>query len=150
MKYWLVKSEPGSYSIDDLKRDKKTMWDGVRNYQVRNFMRDEMKIGDQVLFYHSNATPTAIVGLAEVCSKPLPDPTAFDRNDSHFDSKSKKEQPTWILVKLKFIRKFERPITLDELKSNPKFKDMVLTQKGSRLSVQPVGKAHFEEILSLS
>jgi predicted RNA-binding protein with PUA-like domain len=150
MKYWLVKSEPGSYSIDDLKRDGKTIWDGVRNYQARNFMRDEMKVGDQVLFYHSNTEVPAIVGLAEVSSGPQVDPTAFDKTDSHFDPKSNPQKPTWILVEIKFVRKFTHPISLSQLKADSKFKDLMLTQKGSRLSVQPVSQADFEAILNLT
>ncbi len=102
MKYWLMKSEPSCYSIDDMKRDKRTMWDGVRNYQARNMMRDDMKVGDEVLFYHSNTDPIGVVGVVEVASKPYPDPTQFDKKDDHFDPTAKKDDPRWFLVDVKF------------------------------------------------
>ena len=142
MQYWLMKSEPESYSIDDLKNDKKTAWDGVRNYQARNFMRDEIKVGDTVFFYHSSTEITGIYGLAEVCSAPHPDETAFDKKDSHFDPKSKKESPTWILVDIKFKKKFKEPITLTEMKLDKKLEGMRLLAKGNRLSVFPVEEKH--------
>jgi predicted RNA-binding protein with PUA-like domain len=126
------------------------MWDGVRNYQARNFMRDSMKIDDLVLFYHSNANPPAVVGIAKVCSEPKVDPTAFDKNDSHFDPKSKKENPTWILVDICFVSKFKKIVPLDLIKSTPELNGMVLASKGSRLSVQPVSQEHFEKIVELS
>ncbi len=149
-KYWLMKSEPGAYSIDDLVKDKKTHWDGVRNYQARNFMRDEMKIGDQVLFYHSNSKPTAVVGVCEVVKEGYPDFTAFDPEDSHYDPKSQADNPTWIMVDIKLIKKLKRPVTLEEIKANPKLQDMRLVQRGNRLSVMPVEKKEFNEILKLS
>ncbi|MEX0917505.1 MAG: EVE domain-containing protein [Candidatus Paceibacterota bacterium] len=150
MNYWLLKSEPGDYSIDDMERDKRTMWDGVRNYQARNFMRDEMKVGDLAFFYHSNANPPGIVGIVKICSNPYPDPTAFNKRDSHYDAKSKKENPTWILVDVCFMKKFKEMSTLDELKFNPKFEDMMVTKKGMRLSVQPVSEKHYKKILKLA
>jgi len=145
-----MKSEPSCYSIDDMKRDKRTMWDGVRNYQARNFMRDDMSVGDRVLFYHSNADPIGVVGVVEVCSKPYPDPTQFDKKDDHYDPKSKKEDPRWALVDVKFKKKFKNTVTLSEIKNDPQLKDMVVAQKGSRLSVQPVSKKHFERVVKLA
>lgn len=149
-KYWLVKSEPDVYSIDDLKKDKKTYWDGVRNYQARNFMRDEMKKGDQVLFYHSNADPNAVVGVCEVAKEGYPDFTAFDPDDKHYDPKSKKDEPTWIMVDLKFVKKFKAPVTLTEIKENKKLQNMKLVQRGNRLSVMPVTKNEFNEIVKMA
>ena len=150
MDYWLMKSEPGCYSIDDLKRDKKTMWDGVRNYQVRNMMRDQIKKGDQVLFYHSNAgDETGIVGEAQVIKEAYADPTQFDLKSDHPDPKSDPANPTWLCVDIKFKNKFKTPITLHELKLDPAFSTMAVTQKGSRLSVTPVNKKHFDRIVKL-
>lgn len=145
-----MKSEPNAYSIDDLIKDKKTHWDGVRNYQARNFMRDDMKIGDKVLFYHSNAKITGVVGLCEIVKEGYPDFTAFDPNDSHFDPKSKEEKPTWIMVDIKIIKKLKRPVTLQEIKQNSKLQNMKLVQRGNRLSVMPVEKKEFETIIKLS
>ncbi len=150
MNYWLMKSEPEVYSIDDLARDGKTMWDGVRNYQARNFMRDKMKAGDLVFYYHSNAEPAGIAGIAKVASKPYLDPTAFDKNDVHYDPKSKKENPSWYLVDVAFVRKFKEFLSLEDLKQIPELKDMLLLQKGSRLSVQPVSVKHWKFILKKS
>jgi len=141
-KYWLVKSEPSEFSIDDLakSKNKTTHWDGVRNYQARNFIRDEMKLGDYVLYYHSNADPNAVVGVCEIVREGYPDFTAFDPDDKHFDPKSNKDNPTWIMVDIKLIKKFKAPVTLAEIKSNPKLKEMRLVQRGNRLSVMPVTK----------
>lgn len=149
-KYWLMKSEPSAYSIDDLVKDKKTHWDGVRNYQARNFMRDEMKKGDKVLFYHSNAKPTAVVGVCEVVKQGYPDFTAFDPEDKHFDPKSKEDNPTWIMVDIKIVQKLKRPVTLEEIKESSKLQNMKLVQRGNRLSVMPVDKKEFDEIIKLS
>lgn len=149
-KYWLMKSEPNAYSIDDLVKDKKTHWDGVRNYQARNFMRDDMKRGDKVLFYHSNAEPTAVVGICEVVKEGYPDFTAFDPEDKHFDPKSKEDNPTWIMVDIKIENKLVRPVTLEEIKKNPKLQYMRLVQRGNRLSVMPVEKKEFDEIIRMS
>jgi len=149
-KYWLVKSEPSAYSIDDLMHDKITHWDGVRNYQARNYMRDEMKLGDKVLFYHSNAEPTAVVGVCEVAKEGYPDFSAFDPEDKHFDPKSKIDSPTWIMVDIKIIEKFIRPVALDEIKGNSKLQNMKLVQRGNRLSVMPIDKNEFNEIMKLS
>ncbi|MCK5087351.1 MAG: EVE domain-containing protein [Melioribacteraceae bacterium] len=149
IKYWLVKSEPGAYSIDDLVKDKKTHWDGVRNYQARNFIRDDMKKGDKVLFYHSNADPNAVVGICEVVKEGYPDFTAFDPEEKHFDPKSKKEEPAWYMIDIKLIKKFKQPVTLLEIKENPKLQNMRLVQRGNRLSVMPIEKKEFTEILKM-
>jgi predicted RNA-binding protein with PUA-like domain len=149
-KYWLMKSEPDCYSIDDLKRDKTTYWDGVRNYQARNFMRDQMQLGDEVLFYHSNADPPAIVGVATIAKEAYPDFTAFDPNDPHYDPKSNQQEPRWMMVDLKFKSKFSAPLGLDQLRKIPALTEMELLRKGSRLSVQPVRKTEFETVLKLA
>lgn len=149
MQYWLMKTEPGAYSIDDLKRDKVTPWDGIRNYQARNIMRDDMKVGDRVIVYHSNANPPAAVGIGEVASAPYPDPTQFDSEDSHYDPKSSTENPRWVLVDVAFVEKFARPVTLHELKNDPFFEKMLLVQRGVRLSIQPVRTAEFKKIYTL-
>lgn len=146
MQYWLMKSEPDVYSIDDLARDGKTMWDGVRNYQARNFMRDKMRVGDLVFFYHSNAEPSGIAGIAKVAVKSYPDPTAFDKKDVHFDPKSKKETPTWYLVDIQFVKKMKEFLPLEKLKAAKSLDGMLLLQKGSRLSVQPVSEKHWKII----
>ena len=148
MNYWLIKSEPTCYSIDDLKRDKKASWTGVRNYQARNFLKS-MKVGDLALFYHSSATPPAAVGIAKVVKGAQPDTTAFDKKDDHYDPKSTKENPIWYAVDFGFVEKFKEPLTLSQIKINPKLAGMMVTQTGSRLSVQPVSKEHFETIKKL-
>ena len=142
MRYWLMKSEPSCYSIDDLANDKKTCWDGVRNYQARNFLRDEIKKGDTVFYYHSNTKPPGIVGLAEVIKDGYPDSTAFDKNEDHYDPKSKPENPTWFMVDIKFLRKLKEPLSLDMLKADPKLEGMLVTMRGQRLSVMPVSDKH--------
>lgn len=151
MNYWLMKSEPSTFSIDDLKSrpDKTEPWDGVRNYQARNFMRDDMKKGDQVFFYHSNCAEPGIVGLATVASASYPDPTAFDPEDSHYDPKSDADKPRWYLVDVKYKRKLKRTITLQKLKQHHMLADMKLLQKGNRLSIMPVTKQQWHYILSL-
>ena len=149
MAYWLMKSEPDDYSIDDLKRDRREPWDGIRNYQARNFMRDDMRVGDEVFFYHSNCKEPGVVGIMTVASKAYPDPTQFDRKDKHFDPKSKRDEPRWLLVDVKFKRKLKRTITLAEIKAEESLADMILTRKGNRLSVMPVEKKHWQKILSL-
>ncbi len=149
VRYWLMKSEPSCYSIDDLKRDRVGMWDDVRNYQARNFMRD-MKKGDKVLFYHSSVgDATGIVGIAAVAKEAYPDPTQFDITSYKCDPKSTKENPRWSSVDLKFVEKFKEPLTLHELKLDPFFSDMLVVKRGMRLSVQPVHEAHFARIRSL-
>jgi predicted RNA-binding protein with PUA-like domain len=147
--YWLIKSEPSCYSIDDLARDGRTMWDGVRNYQARNFMRDGMKIGHKVLFYHSNADPTGIAGVAEVCREAYPDYTAQDPTNDHFDPSSTPANPIWMMVDVSFVAKFPRIVTLQEIKESPELAGIVVAQKGSRLSVQPVSQPHYEAILQM-
>jgi predicted RNA-binding protein with PUA-like domain len=149
-KYWLMKSEPDVYSIDHLKKDGETEWDGIRNYQARNFMRDDMAPGDLVLFYHSNANPPGVAGLARVASDPYPDPTQFDKRSKYHDPKSKKDDPRWILVDLEFVERFEELVPLATLKSDKRLSDMLVVQKGQRLSVQPVDKKHFGRVLSLA
>ncbi len=151
-KFWLMKSEPSEFSIDDLAKSKNqtTYWDGVRNYQARNFMRDEMKIGDMVLFYHSNAKPTAVVGICKIVKEGYPDFTAFDPDDKHYDPKSVKDNPTWYMVDIQLVEKFDKPVTLQEIKENPKLKNMKLVQRGNRLSVMPVTKDEFNEIKKMS
>ncbi len=143
--FWLVKSEPTAFSFDDLAASprKTTRWDGVRNYQARNFMRDGMKQGDLVLFYHSNADPNAVVGVARVVREAYPDPTAFDRRDPHYDAKSKPETPTWMAVDVQAVERFTHPVALGELRGVPGLEQMTLLQKGSRLSVQPVTADEF-------
>lgn len=141
-KYWLMKSEPSCFSIDDLRTASKqiTAWDGVRNYQARNFMRDDMKIGDQVFFYHSNTNPPGIVGIAEVVSEAYPDHTAFDPNSEHPDAKSTPENPRWFMVDIRFKEKFSHILSLDYLKQHTELKNMPLLRKGNRLSVMPVSQ----------
>lgn len=147
--YWLIKSEESCYSIDDIARDNKTAWSGIRNYQARNFMTNEMKIGDEALFYHSNGKPSGAVGIVKVMSKPYPDPTQFDKKDEHFDPKACKDKPIWYVVDMQFVKKFKRPVMLPEIKIDPSLKGIPVTQKGNRLSVQPVSKTHFERIVEL-
>ena len=149
MQFWLIKSEPDAYSIDALKKDGKTYWDGVRNYQARNFMRDGMKKGDLVLYYHSNAEPPGVAGVCRVIKEGYPDFTAWDKKDVHYDPKSPKEKPVWIMVDVEFVEKFKRFVALDELKADKKLKGMFVTKQGMRLSVQPVDKTHFDEVLYL-
>ena len=151
MNYWLMKSEPGCFNMDDLKkRPKQTEpWDGVRNYQVRNMMRDEMKIGDKAFFYYSNANPSGIAGIMEVVSKAYPDQSAFDPNKKHYDPKSDPDKPTWLLVDVKFVKKFKRIIPLQELRAEPLLEEMWILRPGSRLSVTPVSKTEWDTILAL-
>ena len=149
MAYWLMKSEPDVYGIDDLKRDKVEPWDGIRNYQVRNMFRDQMKVGDLAFFYHSNCKPPAVVGIMTIASEAYPDHTQFDPKSRYYDAKSDKENPRWLLVDVKYKRKLKREITLQELKGNKKLEDFRLNQKGNRLSVIPVKKSEWDLILSL-
>lgn len=152
MNYWLIKSEPDAFSIDDLKNcpGKKDHWDGIRNYQARNFMRDDMKKGDQVLFYHSNCKEPGIVGIAEIVSDAYPDHTAFDANEKYFDPKSDPENPRWLMVDVRYKRKTRRLISLAELKSHAgQLENFALVRRGNRLSIMPVSKAHWDFILSL-
>lgn len=150
--HWLLKTEPNDYSFADLlaEPDLKTMWDGVRNYQARNFMRDRMKPGDPVLFYHSQIPKPAVVGLAEVASEPYPDPTQFDPDSSYFDPKATLETPRWFLVDIRAVRELPRVVTLAEAKVDERLQDMSLVQRGNRLSVQPVRENEFRVILQLA
>ena len=149
MAYWLMKSEPDVYGIDDLKRDKVEPWDGIRNYQVRNMFRDQMKVGDLAFFYHSNCKPPAVVGIMTIASEAYPDHTQFDPKSRYYDAKSDKENPRWLLVDVKYKRKLKREITLQELKEHKQLQDFRLNQKGNRLSVIPVEKKEWDLILDL-
>lgn len=136
--YWLLKSEPNAYSIDDLKSDRVTHWDGVRNYQARNFMRDQMKVGDLCFFYHSNTDPVGIVGVCEVVKESYPDFTAFDPEDPHYDPKSDPDNPRWMMVDVKFKKKFSETLTLKALREATEISEMMILRKGNRLSITPV------------
>lgn len=151
MRYWLMKSEPDVFGIDDLeKRPGQTEpWDGVRNYQARNMMRDDMRQGDRVFFYHSNTKVPGIAGIAEVVREAYPDHTAFDPEDPHFDPKSDPEKPRWFMVDIRLVRKLERTISLTELKERPELEGMALVRKGNRLSVMPVEADQWDFVLSL-
>ncbi len=144
-----MKSEPDAYSIDDLERDGREPWDGIRNYQARNMMRDEMAIGDEVFFYHSNCKEPGIVGLMKVASEPYPDPTQFDKKSKYFDPKSSTDNPRWLLVDVEFVRKLDRNITLAEIKTAKGLDGLILTRKGNRLSIMPIEKKHWNKLLSL-
>ena len=146
--YWLMKSEPGTYSIDDLRRDRRTAWDGVRNYQARNHMR-AMKKGDLVLFYHSSSQPPGVAGLARVVKEAYPDPTQFDRNSRYHDAKSRKDDPRWWLVDVSFVERFETAVSLATIKADQRLADMVLVNN-SRLSVQPVTDREFKRVSELA
>ncbi|HTG35680.1 MAG TPA: EVE domain-containing protein [Thermoanaerobaculia bacterium] len=148
-RYWLMKCEPEAYTIDDLERDGTTTWEGVRNFQARNSMRDDMKPGDGVLFYASNAEPSGVTGVAAIARGGYPDPYAFEEGHKYFDPKSDPENPTWMMVDLQFVEKFPDIVPLGVLKETPGLQDMVVTQKGSRLSVQPVTKKEFDIVVKL-
>jgi len=152
MKYWLFKSEPSEFSIEDLKKSKNqtTFWDGVRNYQARNFLRDEIKKGDGVLFYQSSTDPLAVVGYCEVTKEGYPDHTQFDKKNEHYDEKADPQNPTWFMVDIKLVKVFKNPLTLEMIKLNPKLKSMKLIQRGQRLSIQPVTKSEWDEIIKMS
>jgi predicted RNA-binding protein with PUA-like domain len=149
MRHWLMKVEPLVYSIADLERDGKTGWEGVRNYQARNHLRDDMKPGDPVLFYHSSAEPTGVAGLAEVSRAAYPDPLAFDRKSEYFDAKSKKDAPTWFAVEIRFVERFPAVVPLETLKATRGLENMLVIKRGMRLSVQPVSPAEFEIVRKL-
>ena len=142
-RYWLMKSEPESYSIDHLKRDKKTPWSGVRNFQARNFMRDDMRAGDGVLFYHSSCAVPGVYGIGKVASKAYPDPTQFDSKSPYFDARATKDKPIWYLVDVAFARKLQAPVSITEMRANKKLSGMAAFRKGSRLSVTPVTAEEF-------
>lgn len=145
-----MKSEPLTYSIKDLKREKIAFWDGVRNYQARNFMMRDMKSGDLVLFYHSNTKPPGVAGIAEVASKAKPDPTAWDKASPYYDPKSRPDLPRWFAVDVKFREMFDTMVSLDELRLDPLLKDMLVLKKGQRLSIMPVKEKHFKKVQSLA
>jgi len=149
MQYWLMKSEPSEYSIDHLKRDKVEHWDGVRNYQARNMMRDQMKIGDLAFLYHSNCDEIGIVGVMTIHKESYPDHTAFDPKDKHYDPKSDPDKPRWFMVDVKYKRKMKRVISLQELRETKGLEDMALVRKGNRLSVMPVSEDEWNLILTM-
>ena len=150
MNYWLLKSEGSCYSIEDLKKDKTTPWSGIRSYQARNFMRDSMTLGDLCLFYHSNGdkqNPTGVYGVAKVSSKPHPDLTAQDEKDEHYDPKSTKENPIWECVDISYVTHLKKCVSLSEIKLDSGLSGIMVAERGSRLSIQPVSKKHFEYIV---
>ena len=149
MKYWLMKSEPDVFSIDDLKKKKKSGWDGVRNYQARNYMRDDMQLDDLVLFYHSSCEVPGVAGIAKVSKTSHPDPSQFDSQSDYFDPKATEEKPRWFMVEVEFVERFDRVVTLAELKDEKGLSEMPLVQKGSRLSINPVKAAEYKIILGL-
>ncbi|MFS4460582.1 EVE domain-containing protein [Bdellovibrio sp. HCB2-146] len=149
MKYWLMKSEPDVFSLDQLKKDKTTWWEGVRNYQARNFMMKDMQVGDLVLFYHSNAEPSGVAGLARVSHAAAPDKAQFDKKSEYFDPKATKEKPIWFCVEVEYVDTFKHFISLADLREAKGVSDMLVLQKGSRLSVQPVDKKHFDIVKKL-
>ena len=150
-KYWLFKSEPTAYSFTDLLNEpgQRAEWDGVRNYQARNYMRDGMRVGDGVLFYHSSSDPLAVVGTARVVREAYPDSTAWDPDNVHFDPKSTPADPIWLMVDIQAEREFARPVLLEEIKLNPRLQNMLVARRGMRLSLQPVTEEEWEEIVSL-
>lgn len=151
MNYWLMKSEPDAFGIDDLYQqpNQTEHWDGVRNYQARNMMRDEMKLGDQIFFYHSNCAMPGIVGIMEVVREGYPDFTAFDPEDPHFDPKSDPDNPRWFMVDVRHVKTLSRTITLQELKQEPKLAELALVRRGNRLSIMAVSKAEWDFILTM-
>ena len=149
MQYWLMKSEPDTYSIDDLKSFGVDHWDGIRNYQVRNFFRDQMCLGDQAFFYHSNCKEPGLVGIMEIASKAYPDHTAFEPNEKYFDVKSNPDNPRWLMVDVRYIRHLNRMISLSELREQQQLSEMKLLQRGNRLSVLPLSKDEWDFILSM-
>jgi predicted RNA-binding protein with PUA-like domain len=148
-RYWLMKCEPAAYTIDDLARDRQTSWEGVRNYQARNYMRDDMRKGDEVLFYASNADPSGVTGLAVVARSGYPDQFAWTRGHRYFDASSTPEAPVWYMVDIAFVERFPDTVSLAELKATSGLERMMVTQKGSRLSVQPVTRAEFDLVVRL-
>lgn len=150
MNYWLMKSEPDVFSIDDLKKKKKSGWDGVRNYQARNYMRDDMKLGDLVLFYHSSCEVPGVAGIAKVSKTSHPDPSQFDSKSEYYDPKATKDEPRWFMVEVEFVKKLDEVVTLGTLKSTKGLENMPVVQKGSRLSINPVTEKEYKIILGLS
>ena len=150
MQTWLIKSEPDVYGIDDLERDGVTYWEGVRNYQARNFMRDTMKVGDLLLYYHSNAKPPGVVGVARVAREGYPDPEQFDPESKYFDPKSSPDNPRWTVVDVEFVAKFDEMVSLEALKADEALDGMLVIRKGQRLSIQPVERHHFDRVLEMA
>jgi predicted RNA-binding protein with PUA-like domain len=150
MRYWLIKSEPDVFSIEDLRRVRREPWDGVRNYQARNFMRDEMEIGDLALFYHSNTKPPGVAGIARVASSAYPDPTQWDPASKYFDEKSSEDQPRWLLVDFEFVAAFDEPVPLERLKGDTRLDGMLILRRGNRLSITPVEPKHFRRVCQLA
>jgi predicted RNA-binding protein with PUA-like domain len=149
MNYWLLKSEAEMFSIDDFKKDKSTIWTEVRNYQARNYMRDGMKPGDLFLFHHSSSDPSGVAGTGKILKTGIGDPTALDKKSEYYDAKASRDNNPWITVEVGFGKKFARFVSLDDIRANKKLKDMGVIRRGNRLSVQPVTKAEFEEILRM-
>ena len=149
MRYWLMKSEPDAYSIDDLARDKTTAWNGVRNYQARNFMRDQMRLGDPIFFYHSNCEVPGIVGIAEVAKLAYPDESQFDRKSKYHDAESKRDDPRWLNVEIRFVKRI-KPVTLTEMRAHGPLAGMRILQRGNRLSVTPVDPTEWKAVLALA
>jgi predicted RNA-binding protein with PUA-like domain len=149
MKHWLMKCEPAAYTIEDLERDGVTSWEGVRNYQARNFMRDEMQVGDPVLFYASNAEPSGVTGLARIARAAYPDHFAWRKGHKYFDEASTKERPVWYMVDVEFAARFPAIVPLDTLRRTPGLEHMMVLRKGSRLSIQPVTKAEYDIVVKL-
>ncbi len=150
MNYWLMKSEPDTYGIDDLEREGVNMWEGCRNYTVRRYFRDEMQIGDLAFFYHSNCDPPGIVGTMEIVSEPYPDPTQFDPSSHYYDAKSPKDDPRWVLRDVKFRSRLKRMVSLGEMRTIPGLEEMLLLRKGQRLSVLPVTEKEWKIILDVT
>ncbi len=153
MKYWLMKSEPSVFGIEDLRKapKKRSAWDGVRNYQVRNMMRDEMRIGDLAFFYHSSCDEPGIYGIIRIVKEGYPDHTAFDPTNDHFDAKSKPDNPTWYMVDVEFVEQFKRPVTLDRLRANAEtLNELLILKRGNRLSVTPIKNGEWQRIVELS
>lgn len=149
MKFWLMKTEPDVYSIDDLKRDRTSPWEGIRNYQARNFMMKEMEIGDKVLIYHSNTKPPGVVGLAEVCKLAYPDYFAWDETSHYFDPKSTEDKPRWFMVDVAYKAHLKSPVPLDMIKMEPELQDMLVIRRGMRLSIQPVSEFEYHKIIKM-
>jgi predicted RNA-binding protein with PUA-like domain len=148
-RHWLMKCEPSAYTIDDLARDGQTSWEGVRNYQARNFMRDQMQVGDPVLFYASNAEPSGVTGLARIARAGYPDHLAWQKGHEYFDRASTSDKPIWFMVDVGFVERFAQVVPLETLKVTRGLERMMVTQKGSRLSVQPVSKAEYDIVVRL-
>jgi predicted RNA-binding protein with PUA-like domain len=149
MQYWLIKSEPESYGIDHLKKDKKTAWTGVRNFQARNYMQKDMQVGDKVLFYHSNTKEPGVYGIAKVASAPYPDPTQFDSAGHYFEKRATKEKPVWYLVDMAYGKTLTKPVRIEQLREDAATKTLMALRPGNRLSITPVTKKEFDRVLAL-